>query len=131
MAADNSYTIEAREERTMFGKRTGKKTAVLLGACGQDVAQTTDVSAQAAKRELLKGCAEMIKEERPSYIFCGDGTTVLTVFRAFGGWEYEILDATRTYPAGCMMNVETRQEAVKQACAHADQSYGGVLRVLR
>lgn len=127
---DNSFTIETRDDRTMFGKRTGKKVAVLTGQFGGEVAQTSDVSVQAAKRELLKQCAEMISEPRPSYIFCGDGT-VISVFRGFGGWEYEIISQDRTSPAGCMMNVETRKAAVEQACAHADQSFGGVLRVMR
>ncbi len=126
-----AYSIETGKVRSMFGKTTGKVYAMLTGRFGENLAQVEGMSASDARAEMLKTVGEMVTENRPTYLVCGDGKTTLIVFRSFGGWEYEIVDADRTYPTGCLMSCDTRKQAVGQAIAHAERSYGGVLRQLR
>lgn len=116
----------------MFGKRTSKFIASITGRYGSDVATMEGTTAADAKTELLKALAILAEHDiKRTYVFCGDGETVLHVYRTFNGWAYDITSAKRTTSTGCHMNCETRKQAEDQAIAHADQSYGGSIQVIR
>lgn len=127
-----AYSIIVEDVRTMFGKRSGQKRAQLTGRYGSTVAEATDISASGAKSALLEKLADLCEQPRPSYVFCGDGETVLVVFKTLDGWEYDIVSSKRTMASGCCMSgPRTRKEAVQRAIEHADQSFGGTLNVIR
>lgn len=127
-----AFAIVTRPSRTMFAKRTGKHTAALTGRYGTDIVTTEADSASAAKAELIEQLAILAEHDiRQTYVFCGDGETVLHVYRTFNGWAYNIVSAKRTMASGCHMNCETRKQAEEQAIAHADQSFGGTVQIIR
>lgn len=125
-------SIQTRADRTMLGKTTGQTIATFHDRDGRTVAQTYGATPAAAKESLLgylAACAERMLQH--TYIFCGDGLTVLHVFATGEEWAYNILSSDRVSAAGCYMNCRTRKEAEANALAHAIQSYGGVLKTLR
>lgn len=61
-------------------------------------------------------------------IFCGDGTVLLVEWR-YGSWGYSIAGAHRDDAGSCSSTSATLDEEVKKATDHAEQSYGGVVRI--
>lgn len=119
-------TIEVKAAKTMMGRKTGGYVAVINGR--------TDVhgdTATIAKANMLDYLAAIeLNHATRRYLFCGNGKTILVVHWSNVAWAYDIIDAERSYPSGCIMSTTDLREAIKQATAHAEQSYNGVLRAM-
>lgn len=127
-----AFSIVTQPLRDMWGKSTGKIAAFITGRYGANLFQVEARTATEAKSELIQAIAERLEDgERPSYVVCGDGKTILCVFRTLAGWEYEIIDGSRSIPCGCLLNCQTRKEALATAVHHADGSFNGTINILR
>lgn len=125
------YQIITEPQKTMFGKRTGSIIARLESDWSSNVQSAAAPTATLAKQALLNKLGQMASNDQRAYVFCGDGKTVLVVSFAGESWQYDIVDAERTMRGGCIMpSVGSFNEAKARAAEHADQSYGGVIRVL-
>ncbi len=119
------HTITAAPARTMFAKRAPG----FVAECGQ--VKQSGPTKDEAKSNLL-GYLLKIEENhgKRTYIFCGDGS-MLCVFWFGEGWSYDMVGGERTSTASCGMNPSYSREAtIESAKAHAEQSFGGVLKVL-
>lgn len=117
-------TIEVKTARTMFGKKAGGFVASLNGV---DVRGETRES---AKQNLLDYLATIERQHMTRrYLFCADGT-VLSLYWCGSSWAYDIISAERAARAGCLMATTDERQAIRQMEIHADQSYGGVIKVL-
>lgn len=118
--------ITVQPARTMFGKR-GKGYVARFGR-DADVRGATKTE---AKQNLLDYLAAIEEHHRTRrYVICGDGQTVLVIYWYGAGWAYDIIDRERTNSCGCMTRHTDLAQVVKDASSHAEQSYGGVVRVI-
>lgn len=125
------FEITTTANKTMFGKRTGGHKAALRPVGGSMVLDADGANVTEAKSALLNKLGRMAQHTyQHTYVFCGDGQTVLVVHFAGECWGYDIVDAERSVPCGCWMPNAGPLEAIQAAKSHAEQSYGGVRKVL-
>lgn len=122
-----TYSIETAPKRTLFGKRTGRMAAKIVGPLHDTDAIEGD-SISDAKSNLL-GYLHAIEEHHGTrrYLVCGDGT-ILAIHWFGTGWAYDIFGGERTFKSSCMARETDLETFTAQARAHAEQSYGGVVR---
>ncbi len=127
-----AYAVLAAANRNIFGKRSEGFRGVLTGRYGSPVVEVNAPTMVQAKKDVLETVAECVDQINAITIaFCGDGETVLILRRGLYGWAYDITGPKRTTRTGCLMSTQDRTEAERSMLAHADQSYGGTLQVVR